>query len=969
MMKTITLFLSLLIAFGCNYVKAQVGNQPMNHGIVNQYYKDYQSAQSSLKSTTKLTAGDYANPPSLNWKEQFGGSAFDNINSVVSDASGNIYVAGSYWDKMTLNSNIYNSVGEREAFVAKFNSTGGLVWLTQIPASANNETSCNDICMDASGNIFVTGYYTGTITVGSSTFPNLNDYAMFYAKLNNQGVLQNGGYHSTSPIENGLYINVDANDNIYVSISKYITVDSRHPSWFVKFNSSNAQVYANQYDIGFNDFIINGNSIYYSGVIQNGDNGVLDPNVTLPQPISYNDVFIAKSDLNGVFSWGYIAGHSNNGDSQDDRITMSNNDVIYLAGAFRNSVTFGTDTITALRGNFVAKFDTLGTAQWLKSQDESDVTITSDNNGNVYTTGNKSILKYNISGVLLYNNQINRQPKAIDYTTNDKLIAVGNKNGLNYVVQGNNNAALEWNVQFGGNSAKSFVIGSVTDDDGNLYMYNYTSGTIDYFGTTVDGGIFISKQNGMGNLEWVKQFNGVFVNYSVGNYMAIDASNQNIYITGYFTDTLYIPGQPTLIPAVDGSTFILKYGTDGSFKWSKKEDFEGNILCLAPDYSNNIVLSGLFKDTVSISGTTLISAGDDDCFIVKYDVNANKQWAIRAGGETVEYSGFISVDGDDNVYLGGEFISENVTIDSHNYSMLPQQGNILFAKFTPNGNFIWAKSFGNCNNSWYDEVSWPTGIVTDEDGNTYIKGNLSYEGGFDTIMFVNMNSYFNKFITKVDSSGAVIWANAITQPNKIHQYDYNQFDIDGDGNVYFGMQARDIINFGTDFQYNPSSPHDLFVAKYTTNGVLDWVKTMNGIDNSYSWISSVGIYDTSNVFVSGFFKNYLSIDNQTMSSNITHGFIAMFGSNITSGFNEVYNVHNRIDVFPNPTTDKIAFINNNEAINNARLNIYSITGKLVRTEMIESNNSIDVSKLESGMYLIRVETKEGKIYTSKFIKN
>jgi len=970
MKKSITTFLSVLLTMSFISLFAQSDNSDrINHSSILNSSDSYLNSNNTQRNNNKLfSVGDYSNAPALNWKGQFGGSAYDNINSVVSDASGNIYVTGSFYDQMTLNSNTYNSTGAREAFVAKFSSTGSLTWLTQIPASTNKETSCNDICMDASGNLFVTGYYTGAITVGSSNLPNMNNYSMFYAKLNDQGVLQNGGYHSASMYENGLYIDVDANGGIYVSITIYPSLDSRHPSWFVKFNSINTQVYANQYDIGFNDFVIKGNSIYYSGVIQNGDNGVLDPNVTLPQPISYNDIFVAKSDLNGAFSWGFIAGHKGIGDSMNDRIDIDDNGNLYLVGTFRSSVAFGSDTVLNQQGNFVAKFDTLGSAQWLMGQAASDVGLTNDNNGNVYTTGYKEILKYGSTGTLLWNNPINRRPRAIDFTSNNKLVAVGSRNGLNFVAQGDNMAAVEWNVQFGGNSAKSHVIGSATDDDGNLYMYNYTSGTIDYFGTNVDEGIFISKQDGMGNIDWVKQYNGVFVSYSVGNNIEIDPSNQNIYFTGFFTDTIFIPGQPSLIPATDGSIFIIKYDVNGNFKWSKKEDFEGNTLCLAPDYSGNIILSGTFANTISISGTSLTSAGSDDCFIVKYDANANKQWALRAGGMDIEYSGFVSTDGDDNVYFGGEFVSQNVTIDSYNYSMLPQQGNILFTKFSPSGNVLWAKSYGNCNNSWYDEVTWPTGIITDEDGNTYIKGNLSYEGGFGNIMLINMNSYFNKFITKVDSSGAVLWAKAINQPKKLHQYDYNQFDIDSEGSVYFGMQARDTVDFGTDFQYVPSSPYDLFVAKYTSTGVLSWVKTMQGNTNSYSWISSVAVYDTSNVFVSGHFSGYLSVDNQNMMSNIRHGFVTMFGSNISSGFNEVYNINNRVDVFPNPTTDKISFITN-KVINEARLNIYSITGNLVKTELIDSDNSIDVSGLKTGVYVVRIETKQGGTYTSKFVKN
>jgi len=971
-MKAITLIIGLFFTFGVFNVKAQSGlDQAFNHGILKEYLSN-NFAQSNLSSKLKATTGDYANPPALNWKKQFGGSASDIISSVVTDPTGLIYVTGTFSDQINYNGiTYYNSTGKREAFVAKFSNLGSLVWLTQIPASANKETSCNDICFGANGDLYVTGYYTGAITVGSSSLPNTNNYSMFYAKLNDQGVLQNGGYHSVSSYENGLYIDVDASGNIYVSVSKFISTASRHPSWFVKFNSSNTQVYANEYEVGFNDFVINGNDIYYAGVIQQNDNGVLDPNVTLPNPTGYNDVFVAKSDLNGVFSWGFTGGHtggSYNGDSMDGKISFSNN-YIFVAGNFRRSIAFGTDTIQAQDGNFLTKFDTNGNSLWIKSQQRSTyVLLSTYSAGNSCVASGDDLMLYDALGVAGSTIPLSKQPVAIA-VSNPKVVTVGSDIGFGFVNQYNINGTFEWLTKFGGTSAKSYVIGSKTDDDGNLFLYSYTSGTIDYFGTTVEAGSFIAKHKGDGSLIWLKQFKGIEHRLSVGNYIELDPTNQNVYVIGSFNDTLEIPGQPSLISnANGGSMFIIKYSSSGNFEWSKKEDFEGEGLVLASDYAGNIVVSGTFKDTINISGTILQSAGDFDCFITKYNSSGMNQWAIRAGGETVEYSGMVSVDGVNNIYLTGEFVSENVTIGSYSYPMMPQEGNIIFAKFNPNGNILWAKSYGNCNNSWYDDVSWPTGIITDEEGNSYIKGNLSYEGGFDNIMLVNMDSYFNKFITKVDSSGTVLWAKAINQPQRIHQFDYNEFDIDSEGSVYFGIQAKDTLDFGTDFQYVPASMNDLFVAKYNTYGGLDWVKTIQGNENSYSWISSVTVFDNSNVFVSGLFREYLSVDGESITSGNDHGFTFMFGSDIV-GFKEVYNASTyKIDVFPNPTSDKISFITRN-VIKDASLNIYSITGKLVSTTLINSKELIDVSKLEIGVYLLRIETKEGKIYTSKFVKN
>lgn len=450
----------------------------------------------------------------------------------------------------------------------------------------------------------------------------------------------------------------------------------------------------------------------------------------------------------------------------------------------------------------------------------------------------------------------------------------------------------------------------------------------------------------------------------MGNYIAIDPESENIYISGQFQDELIIPGGPTLLPVEEGSIFIIKYDKYGSYKWSVQEDFVGYALCLVADYANNIILSGTFNETISISDTELVSAGSLDCFIAKYDNNASLIWAKRAGGESYEYSGLVSVDGTNNVYFTGEFASENVTVDNTEYLMVEGEGNIIFAKLSSNGEILWIKSFAASNTEMYDEVSWPTGIKTDIDGNSYIKGNFSYVAYFDDILLENPLSYYNKFIAKIDSDGNALWAKQITQPKRNHQWDYNQFDIDNEGSVYFGVQAEDTLFFGDDFQYNPSSANDLFVAKYSTDGNLDWVKTMQGNESSYSRIISVAVYNTTNVLVSGYFYNYLLIDNEELTSTIRHGFISMFGDDIT-GVNKIYNSVG-VEIYPNPTKDKIA-ISTELTFKNSRINIYSVSGKLVKTAIINIQSEIDVSNLQNGAYFTKIYTEKG-VLVSRFIK-
>ncbi|GAI03281.1 unnamed protein product, partial [marine sediment metagenome] len=230
-----------------------------------------------------------------------------------------------------------------------------------------------------------------------------------------------------------------------------------------------------------------------------------------------------------------------------------------------------------------------------------------------------------------------------------------------------------------------------SDNSGNIYTYSYVSNKAEFLDEMIDEGIFICKQTGNGNLVWLKQFPySQNMDYgSQGNYINIDDNTGHIYITGALEDQLIIPGETTLVPGDEGSIFVLKYDLDGNYVWSIQEDFAGKELSVVPDYSGNIVLSGIFRDIITIGTTGLTSDGEQDGFVAKYDAGGNFLWAIRAGGELIEYMAITSTDSSNNIYLSGEFISENVTVDDTEITMEEGDGNIIFAKLDSDGNVQW----------------------------------------------------------------------------------------------------------------------------------------------------------------------------------------------------------------------------------------------------------------------------------------
>ena len=79
----------------------------------------------------------------------------------------------------------------------------------------------------------------------------------------------------------------------------------------------------------------------------------------------------------------------------------------------------------------------------------------------------------------------------------------------------------------------------------------------------------------------------------------------------------------------------------------------------------------------------------------------------------------------------------------------------------------------------------------------------------------------------------------------------------------------------------------------------------------------------------------------------------------TSDFDLVQN----ISIYPNPTSNAIAVSSTSNVLS---LEIYNLLGK--RVLIAKNNNKLDVSNLNSGIYLVKIQTEKGNI-TKKIIKN
>ena len=167
------------------------------------------------------------------WVKRYDGPAhfFDFASALKVDGSGNIYVTGESWS---------GSTGSLKADYAtiKYSSTGNQLWLKRYNGPINDHDSASGLAIDSSGNVYVTGYSSGS----SSDL----DYATL--KYSSSGTqLWAARYNGTGNHYDYAYgIGVDGSGNVYVTGTSSGGVTSDDCAT-VKYSPTGTQLWAKRF--------------------------------------------------------------------------------------------------------------------------------------------------------------------------------------------------------------------------------------------------------------------------------------------------------------------------------------------------------------------------------------------------------------------------------------------------------------------------------------------------------------------------------------------------------------------------------------------------------------------------------------------------------------------------------------------------------------------------------------------------
>ncbi len=207
----------------------------------------------------------------------------------------------------------------------------------------------------------------------------------------------------------------------------------------------------------------------------------------------------------------------------------------------------------------------------------------------------------------------------------------------------------------------------------------------------------------------------------------------------------------------------------------------------------------------------------------------------------------IATDHDGNSYVTGEFRSD--TLDFGNIQITAPWGptNIYVAKYSKNGDCIWAKAISASLNP--GQNSFSRNISIDNFGNCYVIGTIR-----DRLIFDSQDTLIGNgvFICKFDTAGNYKWSaiGLTDQPAEIYSV-----TTDFSGNIYVGGYCSDTTVFASDTLLG----YNAFIAVYDSLGIYN--KNIPFITTAAASIHSVFVSSDNNILVTGRFADTLIINN------------------------------------------------------------------------------------------------------------
>jgi hypothetical protein len=437
---------------------------------------------------TVIAYSTQAQGPGYSWIRPANGTGSDAAKDIVISKDHSLYTCGNFSSAtLQLGSFSLSNAGGTDVYVAKYDTSGNIIWAKNYGGSGND--AVQSITTDSLNNIYITGTFTGTVSLGALNFPGGN----YVLKLNNLG----NEVWAINPAANATVTDIAADPTGQTVVCGY----------------------------------------FNSGAVTIGNQSVTTT--------AGDDGFLAAFDANGTFNWyrqvysSRTAGTNYNLFDKCLTVTVSASGLIAFAGEFAgNDKLFFRSNIVAdsitpnmfvdpQRGicpqaAFAACINTNNGFLWAK-----DNISMFGNSGRCWSTVHHAAISVN-NDVYFSATTLNRSSTiAYDYST---------------VVKYNSSGAMQWIASASGQFVSPIVIGlrqpalALDKDSGYVYMVEKELGS----GSYTSNESRIQCYDSFGNLRWSSVFTGSA--FSGGNsFSDITALTvrKNVYAAGKLLSTKF----------------------------------------------------------------------------------------------------------------------------------------------------------------------------------------------------------------------------------------------------------------------------------------------------------------------------------------------------------------------------------------------------------------------------------------------
>jgi len=310
------------------------------------------------------------------WAKRISGTGDQYVYGVATDSAGNVLITGRATGAPDFGGGVLTTTGGFDIFIAKYDKDGQHVWSKLFGGATDDEGLA--IAVDGAGNSFITGYFTGMMTIGAANVTALDLQDAYVIKLDSMGGVlgytimdglgdQRGNAIAVDGAGSAVFATGTFATELNTSLGKLTAVDlldgfvakyqgDLMPQWQKSFGGVGN-------DEGSSIAIDSANNVYLTGYY---DETVDFGGGVITDGGSY-DVFWAKLDSSGVhvLSKGFPVA----GDQTADSIGVDTAGNIYIAGEFDTGIDMGGGQVAALGGDdvFLTKFSSAGTHVFTKT--------------------------------------------------------------------------------------------------------------------------------------------------------------------------------------------------------------------------------------------------------------------------------------------------------------------------------------------------------------------------------------------------------------------------------------------------------------------------------------------------------------------------------------------------------------------------------------------------------------------------